>query len=109
MIDCYVGFLAKDCPRVAVEKLVFLASAVPDIGRPVHDELYHAINTYLKVHLELSKAEKKRLCRVLDCRKLSPEVRAHAVRNERLPLRTVVQVLYFEQERGPQVPSQQRT
>lgn len=27
-------------------------------------------------------------------------VRAHAVKNERLPLRTVVQVLFFEQERG---------
>lgn len=48
----------------------------------------------------MSKAEKKRLCRVLDCQKLSPEVRAHAVKNERLPLRTVVQVLFFEQERS---------
>lgn len=48
----------------------------------------------------MNKAEKKRLCRMLDCQKLSPEVRAHAVKNERLPLRTVVQVLFFEQERG---------
>lgn len=108
LIDCYVGVLARDRPRVPVEKLVFLASAVPDIGRPLHDELYHAVNTYLKVHPELSKAKKKRLCRVLDCRKLSPEVRAHAVRNERLPLRTVVQVLYFEQERGAQLHARPR-
>ncbi|KAF5185268.1 BTB/POZ domain-containing protein NPY5, partial [Thalictrum thalictroides] len=50
-------------------------------------------------HPDLSKAEKKRLCRILDCKKLSPEVCAHAVRNERLPLRTVVQVLYYDQER----------
>lgn len=48
----------------------------------------------------MNKAEKKRLCRILDCQKLSPEVRSHAVKNERLPLRTVVQLLYFEQERG---------
>lgn len=51
-------------------------------------------------HPDLSKADKKRLCRILDCQKLSPEVRAHAVKNERLPLRIVVQVLFFEQERG---------
>lgn len=31
---------------------------------------------------------------------MSPEVRSHAVRNERLPLRTVVQVLFFEQEKS---------
>ena len=37
---------------------------------------------------------------MLDCQKLSPEIRAHAVKNERLPLRTVVQVLFFEQESG---------
>ncbi|CAI0374212.1 unnamed protein product [Linum tenue] len=49
-------------------------------------------------HPDLSKADRKRLCRTLDCQKLSPEVRAHAVKNERLPLRTVVQVLFFEQE-----------
>lgn len=52
-------------------------------------------------HPDMNKAEKKRLCRILDCQKLSPEVRAHAVKNERLPLRTVVQVLFFEQEKGP--------
>lgn len=49
----------------------------------------------------MEKADKKRLCRILDCQKLSPEVRAHAVKNERLPLRTVVQVLFFDQEKGP--------
>lgn len=54
----------------------------------------------LKEHPDLSKQEKKRVCRILDCQRLSPEVCAHAVRNERLPLRTVVQLLYFEQERA---------
>lgn len=47
----------------------------------------------------MSKADKKFLCRILDCQKLSPEVRAHAVKNERLPLRTVVQALFFDQEK----------
>lgn len=53
----------------------------------------------MQEHPDLSKTDKKQLCRVLDCQKLSPQVRAHAVRNERLPLRTVVQVLFFEQEK----------
>lgn len=56
--------------------------------------------TLQQEHPDLSKTEKKELCRVLDCQKLSPEVRGHAVRNEHLPLRTVVQVLFFEQEKG---------
>lgn len=58
------------------------------------------INIYIikQEHPDVSKAEKKQLCSFLDCRKLSPEVRAHAVKNERLPLRTVVQLLFFEQE-----------
>ena len=57
-------------------------------------------------HPELSKSDKKRLCRPLDCQKLSPEVRTHAVKNERLPLRTVVQVLFFEQEKGSRANDQ---
>lgn len=36
----------------------------------------------------------------MDCKKLSPDACAHAVQNERLPLRTVVQVLYHEQTRA---------
>lgn len=35
----------------------------------------------------------------MDCRKLSVDACLHAVQNERLPLRVVVQVLYFEQVR----------
>ena len=51
------------------------------------------------MHPDLIKADKKRLCGILECQKLTPEVRAHAVKNEFLPLRTVVQLLYFEQEK----------
>jgi hypothetical protein len=50
-------------------------------------------------HPDLSKADKKRLCRLIDCRKLSPEVRAQAISNDRMPLRTIVQLLFVEQER----------
>ncbi|KAE7995190.1 hypothetical protein FH972_000017 [Carpinus fangiana] len=99
LIDSYLEVVAKDA-NMPVSKLVSLAEALPDIARPEHDALYKAINIYLKEHPDLNKGDKKRLCRSLDCQKLSPVVRAHAVKNERLPLRTVVQVLFFEQERG---------
>ncbi|KAK0596103.1 hypothetical protein LWI29_012871 [Acer saccharum] len=98
LIDSYLQAVARDV-NMPVFKLVSLAEALPDIAREDHDDLYKFINIYLKEHPELSKADKKRLCRILDCQKLTPEVRAHAVKNERLPLRTVVQVLFFEQER----------
>nr|DAD23843.1 TPA_asm: hypothetical protein HUJ06_025306 [Nelumbo nucifera] len=99
VIDSYLQVVARDVNMPAL-KVVILAESLPEIARPQHDEIYKAINIYLKEHPDLSKAEKKHLCRILDCRKLSPQVCAHAVRNERLPLRTVVQVLFFEQERG---------
>ncbi|XP_039016344.1 BTB/POZ domain-containing protein At5g47800-like isoform X1 [Hibiscus syriacus] len=99
LIDSYLQVVARDV-NMPISKLVSLAEALPDVAREDHDGLYKAINIYLKEHPDVSKAEKKRLCRMLDCQKLSPEVRAHAVKNERLPLRTVVQVLFFEQESG---------
>ncbi|XVE87603.1 hypothetical protein DITRI_Ditri19aG0001300 [Diplodiscus trichospermus] len=99
LIDSYLQVVARDV-NMPISKLVSLAEALPDIAREEHDGLYKAINIYLKEHPGVSKADKKRLCRMLDCQKLSPEIRAHAVKNERLPLRTVVQVLFFEQESG---------
>ncbi|EOY29030.1 PREDICTED: BTB/POZ domain-containing protein At5g47800 isoform X3 [Theobroma cacao] len=99
LIDSYLQVVARDV-NMPISKLVYLAEALPDSARGDHDGLYKAINIYLKEHPDLSKAEKKSLCRMLDCQKLSPEIRAHAVKNERLPLRTVVQVLFFEQESG---------
>lgn len=99
LIDAYLQVVARDA-NMPVSKVASLAEALPDIAREDHDDIYKAIDIYLKEHPDLSKADKKRLCRILDCQKLSPEVRAHAVKNERLPLRIVVQVLFFEQERG---------
>lgn len=51
-------------------------------------------------HPDLSKSERKRICRTLDCKKLSIEMCMHAAQNEMLPLRVVVQVLFFEQARA---------
>ena len=53
----------------------------------------------MQEHPQLTKNEKKRVCGLIDCKKLSPEVSMHVAQNERLPLRVVVQVLFFEQAR----------
>lgn len=39
------------------------------------------------------------MCSLMDCQKLSREACAHAAQNDRLPVQTVVQVLYYEQQR----------
>ncbi|KAJ6304603.1 hypothetical protein OIU77_018290 [Salix suchowensis] len=105
LIDSYLQVVARDI-NLPVSKVLSVAEALPDIARKNHDDLYKGINIYLKEHPEMSKSDKKRLCRPLDCQKLSPEVRTHAVKNERLPLRTVVQVLFFEQEKGSRANDQ---
>lgn len=58
------------------------------------DGIYRAIDIYLMQHRYLTESEREEVCRVLDCQKLSPEACEHAAKNERLPLRVVVQVLF---------------
>ncbi|KAG5152569.1 hypothetical protein JHK84_029041 [Glycine max] len=48
-------------------------------------------------HQWLTDSEKEQICRLINCQKLSLEASTHAAQNERLPLRVVVQVLFFEQ------------
>ncbi|XP_004499339.1 BTB/POZ domain-containing protein At5g47800-like isoform X2 [Cicer arietinum] len=107
LVDSYLQVVARD-DNMQVSKFVSLAETVPSIARVDHNDLYQAIDIYLKVHPDLSKAEKKRLCGILDCQKLTPEVRGHAVKNELLPLRTVVQLLYFEQEKDSKATTSQK-
>lgn len=49
------------------------------------------------MHSWISEAEKEKICSVMDSQKLTLEGCTHAAENERLPIRTVVQVLFFEQ------------
>ncbi|KAI3741521.1 hypothetical protein L1987_59195 [Smallanthus sonchifolius] len=71
--------------------------AVPEYARPMDDGLYRAIDIYLKSHPWLADSDREQLCRLMDCQKLSLEACTHAAQNERLPLRIIVQVLFFEQ------------
>ncbi|KAK4396778.1 BTB/POZ domain-containing protein [Sesamum angolense] len=51
----------------------------------------------LSSHSWLSEKEREQLCSIIDFQKLSIDACAHASQNERLPLRVVLQVLFFEQ------------
>ncbi|KAK0574306.1 hypothetical protein LWI29_021384 [Acer saccharum] len=99
LVDRYLQEIARDV-NLHLSKFITVAESIPDFSRLDHDDLYRAIDIYLKAHPDLNKSERKRLCRILDCRKLSMEVCMHAAKNELLPLRVVVQVLFFEQARA---------
>lgn len=96
LIDGYLAEVAPDI-NLKLPKFQTLAAAVPDYARPLDDGLYRAIDIYLKSHPWLAESEREQLCRVMDCQKLSLEACTHAAQNERLPLRIIVQVLFFEQ------------
>ncbi|KAB2080527.1 hypothetical protein ES319_A05G073000v1 [Gossypium barbadense] len=96
LIDGYLAEVASDV-NLKLPKFQALAASVPDYSRPLDDGLYRAVDIYLKSHPWLSESEKEQLCRLMDCQKLSLEACTHAAQNERLPLRIVVQILFFEQ------------
>lgn len=50
-----------------------------------------------QAHPWTSEIERDKISGILDCQKLTLEACTHAAQNERLPLRAVVQVLFFEQ------------
>ncbi|KAI4365753.1 hypothetical protein MLD38_021713 [Melastoma candidum] len=98
LVDNYLAEIAPDA-NLKLPKFIVIAEALPAHARTVHDGLYRAIDVYLKAHQALPESDRKRLCKLIDFQKLSQEAGTHAAQNERLPLQSIVQVLYFEQVR----------
>ncbi|KAL3843783.1 hypothetical protein ACJIZ3_001186 [Penstemon smallii] len=96
LVDSYLTEVSRD-RNLSLTKFQVLAEALPESARTCDDGLYRAVDSYLKAHPTLTEHERKRLCRVMDCQKLSIDACMHAAQNERLPLRIVVQVLFSEQ------------
>ncbi|XP_073040604.1 BTB/POZ domain-containing protein At5g03250-like [Primulina eburnea] len=96
LLDNYLAEVAPDV-NLGLEKFISLAAAIPDYSRPLHDGIYRAIDIFLKAHPWLTDSEKEHLCRLMNYQKFSLEASTHAAHNERLPLRVIVQVLFFEQ------------
>ncbi|KAL5556831.1 hypothetical protein UlMin_039067 [Ulmus minor] len=98
LMENYLAEIASD-RNLSVPKFIGLAELVPEQSRVTEDGMYRAIDIYLKAHPALSDLERKKICSLMDCQKLSREACAHAAQNDRLPVQTVVQVLYYEQQR----------
>ncbi|KAK7843796.1 btb/poz domain-containing protein [Quercus suber] len=98
LLDNYLAEVALD-PNLTPTKFIALAELLPDHARVVSDGLYRAVDIFLKVHPNMKDPERYRLCKTIDCQKLSQEACSHAAQNERLPVQMAVQVLYFEQIR----------
>lgn len=98
LMDGYLAEIAPD-PYLKLQKFMALIELLPDYARIVDDGLYRAVDIYLKAHPSLTESECKKLCKLIDCQKLSQDASSHAAQNDRLPIQMVVRVLYFEQLR----------
>ncbi|KAJ7521346.1 hypothetical protein O6H91_19G049100 [Diphasiastrum complanatum] len=94
--DEYLSEIAFDS-GISPSKFCDLVETVPSYVRRSHDQLYKAIHSYLKVHPHISQAERLLVCRPLNCQKLSQETCIHAVQNELMPLRMIVQAMFMHQ------------
>ncbi|EPS74084.1 hypothetical protein M569_00668, partial [Genlisea aurea] len=98
LVDSYLAEVAPDV-NLKLPKFQALTAPVPDYARPISDGIYRAIDIYLKAHPWLTDSEREQICRTMNIQKLSLDASTHAAQNERLPLRVIVQVLFFEQLR----------
>ncbi|KAL3376370.1 hypothetical protein AABB24_003008 [Solanum stoloniferum] len=98
LMQDYLAEIASDS-NLSVSEFISVAEVAPEQLRITEDMMYKAIDVYLKAHPALSDVERKKVCSVMNCQKLTREACAHAAQNERLPVQIVVQVLYYEQQR----------
>ncbi|KAJ0612160.1 putative BTB/POZ domain, NPH3 domain, NPH3/RPT2-like family protein [Helianthus annuus] len=96
LVDNYMAEVASDV-NLKPEKIKSLAEILPDSARSLNDGLYRALDVYFKAHPWLPENDKEQLCNIINYQKLSIEACAHASQNNHLPLRVVLQVLFFEQ------------
>ncbi|CAL5440175.1 unnamed protein product [Camellia sinensis] len=63
-------------------KFIALAELLPDHAHIVNDGLYRVVDIFLKVHPNMKDSKRYRLCKTIDCPKLSQEACSHAAQNE---------------------------
>ncbi|KAL2239364.1 BTB/POZ domain-containing protein At3g44820 isoform X1 [Sesamum indicum] len=96
LVDNYIAEVASDV-NLKPGKVRSLAEALPESSRSLHDGLYRALDIYFKAHPWLLEKEREQMCTIIDFQKLSIDACAHASQNKRLPLRVILQILFFEQ------------
>ncbi|KAF8394799.1 hypothetical protein HHK36_018735 [Tetracentron sinense] len=95
-VDAYLGEIAT-YGELSISKFNGIANLVPKVARKVDDDLYRAVDIYLKAHPGLDEIEREKVCSVMDALKLSYEARVHASQNKRLPVQIVLHALYYDQ------------
>ncbi|KAK3025845.1 hypothetical protein RJ639_041293 [Escallonia herrerae] len=95
-VDAYLGEIATHA-ELSISKFNGIANLPPKMARKVDDDLYRAIDIYLKAHPNLDEIEREKVCSVMDPLKLSYEARVHASQNKRLPVQIVLHALYYDQ------------
>ncbi|PKI53968.1 root phototropism protein 2-like isoform X1 [Punica granatum] len=95
-VDAYLSEIAA-YPDLSISKFNGIANVIPKGARKVNDDLYRAIDIYLKSHPNLDEIEREKVCSVMDPLKLSGEARLHASQNKRLPVQIVLHALYYDQ------------
>ncbi|KAL9668643.1 hypothetical protein QQ045_006181 [Rhodiola kirilowii] len=98
LLESCIAEMASDL-HLSVNKFVAVAEIIPEHYKLMDDGVYRAVDIYLKANPGLNDLERRKVCSVMNCQKLSKEACAHAAQNERLPVQTVVQVLFYEQQR----------
>ncbi|KAL4349381.1 hypothetical protein HN51_030497 [Arachis hypogaea] len=87
MLHLFLLEVAPD-PHLKPCEFEALIRVVPDAARESHDQLYIAMDIYLKVHAGISDHEKMRICSTLKHEKLSAEAVRHLSRNLAFPSET---------------------
>ncbi|KAK1437007.1 hypothetical protein QVD17_02792 [Tagetes erecta] len=95
-VDAYLGEIAT-VSELSISKFNGIANLVPKVARKIDDDLYRAIDIYLKAHPNLDEIEREKVCSSMDPLKLSYEARVHASQNKRLPVQMVLHTLCFDQ------------
>ncbi|XP_021742419.1 root phototropism protein 3-like [Chenopodium quinoa] len=96
LVDGFLALIARD-KTLPVDDFRTLAELFPKNVRYSDDNLYRAIDRYLKAHPNLSEEEKEGVCRAMEYHKLSQEAREHAMKNDRLPLNMNAQFMLLQQ------------
>ncbi|KAJ7977995.1 Root phototropism protein 3-like [Quillaja saponaria] len=96
LVDGYLIIVARD-ENLTVTSFQSLVEALPQNVRYCDDNLYRAIDIYLKAHPNLAEEERTSVCKVLEYHRLSQEARQHVMRNDRLPSKMTTQFILLEQ------------
>ncbi|URE14984.1 NPH3 family [Musa troglodytarum] len=70
LMESYLAEIASD-PNLTISRFISLGEMVSEQARVNEDGMYRAVDIYLKAHPSLTDEERKKVCSLMDCQKLS--------------------------------------